>query len=184
LPDREANSAADHGDPSQDVAVASVLFLVDGKLVLLQPTTSDHGELKYEMRIIAQDVEYYALMRDQLTFTLDDHPDVALNGDSGPDLKDSLWLFDGRDMCIWSDVQDVLMSAPSDLGRDLPDTVRASVDFYPMSALLSKGILFGIESELVQRRDVPFAYLRFSTRVRCCGGVFIAHRPPILRHCA
>jgi RAB6A-GEF complex partner protein 1 len=174
------------------VAVASVLFLVDGKLVLLQPTTSEDGGLKYEMRIIAQDVEYYTLMRDQLTFTLDEgagdaevtaepHASNGGGGNEGPDLTDSLWLFDGRDMCVWSDVSDVLLSAPSDLGRDLPDTVRVAVDFYPMSALLSKGILFGIESELVQRRDVTFAYLRFSTRVSsgrslCCLG----HPPPDL----
>nr|POE58692.1 guanine nucleotide exchange factor subunit ric1 [Quercus suber] len=44
----------EHGDPSQDVATASVLFLVDGKLVLLQPSTNEHGELKYDLRVIAQ----------------------------------------------------------------------------------------------------------------------------------
>jgi hypothetical protein len=63
----------DHGDPSQDVAVATILFLVDGKLVLLQPTTTEGGELKYEMRIIAQNVETYALMRDHPAFALDMH---------------------------------------------------------------------------------------------------------------
>ena len=53
------------GDPSQDVAVASVLFLVDGKLVLLRPSVNGEGQLKYDMRVVAQNVEYYASMRDQ-----------------------------------------------------------------------------------------------------------------------
>ena len=167
-------TATDHGDPSQDVAVAAILFLVDGKLVLLQPTTTEDGELKYEMRIIAQNVEYYVLMRDNPSFNLDRQEDslpsspsagLAMNGVHGHDLKDSLWFFDGRDVRVWVDVQDVLSSATVELGRDLPTAVKIGVDFYPLSALINKGILFGVESELVQRRDTSFGYLRFGTRV-------------------
>ncbi|OBR05148.1 Duf1339 domain protein [Colletotrichum higginsianum IMI 349063] len=47
------------GDPSQDVAVASVLFLVDAKLVLLQPSFNSEGNLKYDMKVIAQNVEFH-----------------------------------------------------------------------------------------------------------------------------
>lgn len=167
-------TAADHGDPSQDVAVAAILFLVDGKLVLLQPTTTEGGELKYEMRIIAQNVEYYVLMRDNPSFNLDSQEDslppspsagLVMNGVHGHDLKDSLWFFDGRDVRVWVDMQDVLSSATIELGRDLPTAVKIEVDFYPLSALINKGILFGVESELVQRRDISFGYLRFGTRV-------------------
>ncbi|KAK8240168.1 RIC1-domain-containing protein [Phyllosticta capitalensis] len=173
----------DHGDPSKDVAVATVLFLVDGKLVLLQPTTSEDGVLKYEMRIIAQNVEYYALMRDHPSFKLSDDdylppsPSLGLphNSLQGHDLRDSLWYFDGQDMKLWIDAQDVLVSASVELGRDLPATVSIPVDFYPLSPLLNKGILFGVESELVQRRDIDFAYFRFATRTH----LFI---PPLLRH--
>ncbi|KAK8166845.1 RIC1-domain-containing protein [Phyllosticta citrichinensis] len=173
----------DHGDPSKDVAVATVLFLVDGKLVLLQPTTSEDGVLKYEMRIIAQNVEYYALMRDHPSFKLSDgdylppSPSLGLPHDSlqGHDLRDSLWYFDGQDMKLWIDAQDVLVSASVELGRDLPATVSIPVDFYPLSPLLNKGILFGVESDLVQRRDIDFAYFRFATRTH----LFI---PPLLRH--
>lgn len=167
-------SVTDHGDPSQDVAVATILFLVDGKLVLLQPTTTEGGELKYEMRIIAQNVETYALMRDHPAFAVDMHADplpdspsagLTLEGVQGHDLRDSLWYFDGSDMRVWIDMQDVLASASAELGRDLPTSIQIPVDFYPLSALINKAIIFGIEPELIQRRDTSFAFLRFATRV-------------------
>lgn len=157
--------------------MATILFLVDGKLVLLQPTTTEGGELKYEMRIIAQNVEAYALMRDHPAFALDMQEDslppspsigLAINGVHGHDLRDSLWFFDGRDVRVWIDMQDVLSSASIELGRELPSPVKIPVDFYPLSALINKAIVFGVESELVQRRDSSFAYLRFGTRV-CWG---------------
>ncbi|KAF2276048.1 RIC1-domain-containing protein [Westerdykella ornata] len=173
-----------HGDPSQDVAVATILFLVDAKLVLLQPSTTDGGDPKYEMRIIAQNVETYALMRDQPAFALEPHDDslppspsagLAINGVHGHDLRDSLWYFDGHDMRCWIDMQDVLASASVELGRELPSPVRIPVDFYPLAAIINKGIVFGVESELVQRRDTGFAYMRFGTRTH----LFL---PALLRH--
>lgn len=161
------------GDPSQDVAVATVLFLVDGKLVLLQPSVNEEGNLKYDMRVIAQNVEYYTLMRD-LPFSSPLQTSEKLmsisNGnnldqDEGNGLRDSLWIFDGKDMKLWTDVQDVLRSAPSDLARELPPMVTIPVDFYPLSVLLGKGILLGVEPDLVQRRDVNFAFFKFTIRV-------------------
>ncbi|KAL6708423.1 WD40 repeat protein [Coniothyrium glycines] len=173
-----------NGDPSQDVAVATILFLVDGKLVLLQPTSTEGGDLKYEMRIIAQNVETYALMRDHPAFALDvdvgaSPPSFStgptLNGVHGHDLRDSLWFFDGQDMRVWIDMQDVLASASAEIGRELPTPVKISVDFYPLSALINKAIIFGIESELIQRRDSNFAFVRFGTRTH----LFL---PALLRH--
>lgn len=174
----------EHGDPSQDVATASVLFLVDGKLVLLQPSTNDLGELKYDMRVIAQNVEYYQLMRDHpasvaaLTRT---SPGAATpNGLSldqplGHSLRDSLWYFDGTGMHVWSDVQDVIACAPAELGRDLPPSIDIPLDFYPLAALVSKGIIHGLDSELIQRRDVSFSFFRHQPRTQ----LFINQ---ILRH--
>jgi hypothetical protein len=147
---------------------------VDGKLVLLQPTTTEGGELKYEMRIIAQNVETYALMRDHPAFALDMSMEalppspsagLTMTGVHGHDLRDSLWYFDGIDMRVWIDMQDVLASASAELGRELPTPVKILVDFYPLSALINKAIVFGVESELIQRRDTSFAFLRFGTRV-------------------
>ncbi|KAF2401425.1 RIC1-domain-containing protein [Trichodelitschia bisporula] len=176
----------DNGDPSQDVAIATIVFLVDGKLVLLQPTTKESGELRYDMRIIAQNVEYYALMREQPYFGYalrsDDDVQPYTSPDSAQpfreqqnDLRDSLWYFDGTNMRVWTDVQDVLSSASPEFSRELPVAVSVNVDFYPLSILLNKGILFGVESEMIQRRDISFAFLRFATRTH----LFL---PPILRH--
>ncbi|KAH8628616.1 hypothetical protein IG631_15873 [Alternaria alternata] len=174
-----------NGDPSQDVAVATILFLVDGKLVLLQPTTTESGDLKYEMRIIAQNVETYALMRDHPAFALDRHADslpaspsmeLTMEGVHGHDLRDSLWFFDGHDMRVWIDMQDVLASASPEIGRELPTPVQIPVDFYPLSALINKAIIFGVESELIQRRDTNFAFLRFGTRkgnLKTAGGYLL-----------
>lgn len=161
------------GDPSQDVAVATVLFLVDGKLVLLQPSLGEDQRLKYDMRVIAQNVEFYALMRD-LPFSspLRGH-ETSSNGtngnenahDEGNGLRDSLWLFEGNDVKVWPDIQDVLRSAPSELGRELPPMVSIPVDFYPLSILLGKGTMLGLEPEMVQRRDVNFSFFKFMIRV-------------------
>jgi hypothetical protein len=152
-----------------------VLFLVDGKLVLLQPSTNEHGELKYDMRVIAQNVEYYILLRDQpgslpalkqdmITSSLP--TGLSMDNPLGHSLSDSLWYFDGTNFHVWSDIQDVLASAPAELGRDLPPTVRVPVDFYPISALVSKGIISGLDADLVQRRDVNFSYFRQSARTQ------------------
>jgi RAB6A-GEF complex partner protein 1 len=168
LPDEQLQE----GDPSQDVAVATILFLVDGKLVLLQPSWTDEQNLKYDMRVIAQNIEYYALIRDTASIV---HPRMNSNlsqliGQTPSErsveaLHDSLWTFDGNEMKIWTDVQDVLRSAPAELSRELPPTVAVPVDFYPLSVLLAKGILLGVEPEVVQRGDIGFAFFRFITRV-------------------
>lgn len=162
------------GDPAQDVAVASVLFLVDGNLVLLQPSVSDTGDLKYDMRVVANDVEFYILMRDQLSFNFappSDDPipespsvEAAINAaQSDISLRDSLWVFCGKDMLVWSDVQDILRQKTTSGEDAKPLTIP--VDFYPLSILLNKGITLGIESEISQRRDVTFTLLRFAIRV-------------------
>ncbi|KAL4976736.1 RIC1-domain-containing protein [Aspergillus desertorum] len=158
-----------NGDPSQDVKVASVLLLVDGNLVLLQPSMSDSGDLKYDMRIISHDVEYYILMRDQLSFnfappyveSLPPSPaaELALNQyHSNLSLRDSLWTFSGKDLTAWGDVQGVLQ------GEDVPKSIEVPLDFYPLSVLLNKGIVLGVEPETIQRRDVTFVVLKFAIR--------------------
>ena len=160
------------GDPAQDVATATVVFLVDGKLVLLQPSFNEERQLKYDMRVIAHNIEYFALTRDLpdekhqgVATSGSPSTDISMNGFEPQGLKDSLWMFDGQEIKAWPDVQDVLRSAPSDLARELPSTVHFSTDFYPLSISLSKGILIGVEPELVQRRDINFAFFRFAIRV-------------------
>ncbi|TWU75406.1 hypothetical protein ED733_002909 [Metarhizium rileyi] len=152
------------GDPSQDVAVASVIFLVDGKLVLLSPSLNEDSQLKYDMRVIAQNVEYHASMRDQPLLNvahLSDDPSLKRGP---PTLKDSLWVFDGMEVKAWTNIRELLDGASNDGGKVFPSPVSIPVDFYPLSVLLEKGIILGVESDLVQRRDVTFSFFHFAIR--------------------
>ena len=162
------------GDPSQDVIQASVLFLVDAKLVLLQPAKDGTGALKYDMRIVANDVEYFSFTRDQVPFRSNAGPPPSpmepRDRDGGGQtsahgLLDSLWYFDGHRVQCWPDVQDLLRVAALEGNRELPQPVGIATDFYPMSVALNKGVVVGLEPDLVQRRDVQFAYYRFTLRV-------------------
>lgn len=174
-----------NGDPSRDVEYASVLFLVDDKLVLLQSSRNEKDELKYDMRVIAQHVEYYILMRDQIYFNFGTGPEESAPPTPSPgsaftmrsqqnySLRDSLWIFSGEELRLWPDVRDLFHHAAGDLNM-LP-ALSMSVDFYPLSILLTKGVVLGIESEILQRRDVNFAQFRSSIRTQ----LFL---PYILRH--
>ncbi|KAK6356524.1 hypothetical protein TWF718_000881 [Orbilia javanica] len=162
------------GDPSRDVALATVLFLVDGKLVVLQPSTTEGGELKYEMRVLFQNVEYYMLMRDlpaaQRQYTL---PPEELNGFPEQDLNDSLWVFEGQDLRVWMDVKDLLTGSVE--SKELPPAVKVPVDFYPLSILLAKGIISGVEVEIVERRDVAFSFFRLGSRTHLFFNYLLRH---------
>lgn len=165
------------GDPSQDVTVASVIFLVDGKLVMLRPSMSGDGHLKYDMRVIAQNVEFHTSMRDE-PFT---RPGQSLQPENQPagiaeaSLINMLWVFDGNGLKVWPEIQDVLLAVSSGHSRPLPSSVYIPTDFYPLSMLLDKAIVLGVESDLVQRRDVSFSYFRFAIRV-CCLPLCIRYR--------
>ncbi|KAI0530410.1 DUF1339 domain protein [Xylaria digitata] len=153
------------GDPSQDVAYASVLFLVDGKLVLLQPSINQGGQLKYDMRVISHSVEFYTSMRDQSSvYMLNENSDQFSWDANQGSLRNSLWIFEGQALKLWPDVHDVLDSASNDSNKELPPTVSIPLDFYPLSILLGKGIVLGVEPDLVQRRDINYSFFRFSIR--------------------
>ena len=152
-----------------------MIFLVDAKLVLLQSSTNSGGGLKYDMRVIASNVEYFDLMRDQTPLlesasrSLPQSPATegaldAFYTDRG--LRDSLWYFDGNEVQCWMDVEDLIEAASTSNDRELPPTVSVSADFYPTSIILRKGILLGIDADLVQRRDMQFAFFRLSIRTQ------------------
>lgn len=152
------------GDPSQDVTIASVIFLVDGKLVLLQPSLNNDGHLKYDMRVISHSVEFYISMRDQSSVQMlsESSSHYSAEAEEGG-LRNSLWVFEGVDLKVWPDVEEVLRAA-TDSTRELPAPVHLPLDFYPLSILLGKGIVLGVEPDLLQRRDVNFSFFRFSIR--------------------
>ena len=156
------------GDPSMDVAMASVLVLVDGKLVLFQPSRNEDGARKYDMRIIAQSVEFYVCMKDQpfsfLPAAAAQTPTAPGSAASDETLQKSLWLFDGGELKLWTDTHEVLEAVVTSGNVATPITI--DLDFYPLSILLSKALVLGVEPELVQRRDVSFSFFRYTIRVR------------------
>ncbi|KAJ9660293.1 WD40 repeat protein [Neophaeococcomyces mojaviensis] len=176
-----------NGDPSRDVEHAAVLFLIDDKLVLLHPSRTPEDAIKYDMRVIAHQVEYYILMRDQIYFNFSEPIGESAPPTPSPgsifglrktnihySLRDSLWIFTGEKLCLWSDVQDLLQSMTG-LATTSQSLVTIPLDFYPLSILLNKGIVLGIESELLQRRDVNFGQYRSLIRTQ----LFL---PYVLRH--
>lgn len=155
------------GDPSRDVAVASIFFLVDGNLILLQPSEAEGGSLKYDMRTVAHNVEYYTLSIEDISSEIrtSDDAKVVLQKESQASMRESLWIFDGQAVKMWPDVNDVLQSAAHEDNKQLPEPVRIAIDFYPLSPLLDKGILLGMEAELTQQRDGGFSLHRPVDRV-------------------
>src|SRR5580704_19660357 len=76
------------GDPSEDAAVATIVFLLDGKLVLLTPakrseSDSSVSDLKYDMKVLSDKVEWFMVPANQ-----PDQPQIFA-------LNNSIWAWDG-----------------------------------------------------------------------------------------
>ena len=65
---------------------------------------------------------------------------------------------------MWRDVRDVLRLSVDGSSRKEDKALSIPLDFYPLSILLNKGVVLGIEAELLQRRDVGFAQYRSVVR--------------------
>ncbi|OBZ79139.1 Guanine nucleotide exchange factor subunit ric1 [Grifola frondosa] len=138
------------GDPVDDLAVATVLMIVGGKLVLLRPRKSGDEEVKYDMQILADRIEFCW---------------IHLRGIGT--LENSLWGYDGQGIRLWLNALAIESSPPPDDAVDVPGNVKESVniplDFYPLSVLMDKGIIIGVENETGTRFSLPFAMFRHVT---------------------
>ncbi|SNX83352.1 uncharacterized protein MEPE_02059 [Melanopsichium pennsylvanicum] len=178
------------GDPIDDLTVATIIFLIDGKLVLLRPRkvgsgsrlasynhsledfddprhdqgdsyADDDEEVAYDMQILADKIEYYW---------------THVQGIGT--LENSLWAYDGSGIKLWldalripnTDPDESMNSEDEDDEHDhLPEykTIESSasmpLDFYPLCVLLEKGIVLGVESEVSLRRSLDFALWRTGT---------------------
>lgn len=106
------------GDPADDLNVATIIFLISGRLVLLRPRRAAHEEVKYDLQILADRVEFYW---------------THLSGIGT--LENSLWAWDGGRIRVWLDAL-TIEKVRVDARRDAYETVRESVaiplDFYPL----------------------------------------------------
>ncbi|KAF7792481.1 hypothetical protein EIP86_003522 [Pleurotus ostreatoroseus] len=140
------------GDPMEDLAVATVLMMVGGKLALLKPRKSAEQEVKYDMQILADKIEFCW---------------IHLRGIGA--LENSLWGYDGQSIRVWLNALSIEPPAATEDAIE-PDFVKESVniplDFYPMSVLMDKGIIIGVENETATRMNLPFVMFRHVTSVR------------------
>ncbi|KAI0359068.1 RIC1-domain-containing protein [Trametes cingulata] len=139
------------GDPADDLAVATVLMIVGGRLVLLRPRKSEEGEVKYDMQILADRIEFCW---------------IHLRGIGT--LENSLWGYDGQGIRVWLNALAIESTPPpTEAGEDVPDRVKESVniplDFYPLSVLMDKGIIIGVEVEAATRTNLTFTMFRHVT---------------------
>lgn len=136
------------GDPADDLIVATIIFLVDGRLVLLRPRKAGNDEVRYDMQVLADRIESYW---------------THLHGVGT--LENSLWGYDGASMRVWLDAL-TIEATRVDLDLDTYESVQASInlrlDFYPLSILMDKGIIIGVEYE-TSTRTLPFALFKLQT---------------------
>ncbi|KDQ54856.1 hypothetical protein JAAARDRAFT_37967 [Jaapia argillacea MUCL 33604] len=137
------------GDPVDDLAVATVLMMVGGKLVLLRPRKLANQEVRYDMQILADRIEFCW---------------IHLRGIGA--LENSLWGYDGQGIRVWLNALTIEAPKPSNI-NDVPETVKETVyiplEFYPLSVLMDKGIIIGAEHETATRTNLPFVLFRHAT---------------------
>ncbi|KAF5375289.1 hypothetical protein D9758_000014 [Tetrapyrgos nigripes] len=134
------------GDPVNDLAVATVLMVVGGQLVLLRPRKSADQEVRYDMQIFADRVEFCW---------------IHLRGITS--LENSLWAFDGKGIRVWLNA--LAIEAPNSAvdGASVKESVNIPLEFYPLSVLMDKGIIIGAEHEAATRPNLSFVMFRHAT---------------------
>lgn len=147
------NAQKQLGDPVDDLAVATVLMMVGGKLVLLRPRKMASEEVRYDMQILADRVEFCW---------------IHLRGIGA--LENSLWGYDGQSLRIWLNALSIepTKSSPEDDAADgaslaPKESLSIQLDFYPLSVLMDKGIIIGVEHEAIARMNLPFVIFRHAT---------------------
>ena len=152
------------------MSLAALLFLIDGKLISLRPSNTGDGDLKYQMKMVANNVEYFTLMNDNagsLPTVEDQHEtsDWYLQGSQEHQLSTSLWYFDGKMMHVRIGIDHDSDLVVADSHTEFSSTIEIAIDFYPMSIMRRAGILTGVESEISQRRDLNIVMFRNVLRV-------------------
>ncbi|BGP22387.1 ribosome control protein 1 domain containing protein [Rhodotorula toruloides] len=145
------------GDPADDLNVATIIFLISGRLVLLRPRRAASEEVKYDLQILADQVEFYW---------------THLSGIGT--LENSLWAWDGHKIRVWLDaltIEKVRVDARRDAYETVKESVGISLDFYPLAVLMDKGIIVGADQETSLRRSLDFAIFRIITTTH----LFIHH---------
>ncbi|WWC63641.1 uncharacterized protein I303_106246 [Kwoniella dejecticola CBS 10117] len=139
------------GDPVDDLIVATIIFLVDGKLVLLRPRRARTDEVRYDMQILADRIEVYW---------------THLHGVAT--LENSLWGYDGQNVRVWLDaltIEATRVNSTSDSYEEVEESVKLRLDFYPLSILMDKAIIIGVDPDSSLRLPWPINKISTSTHL-------------------
>ncbi|KAF9478024.1 RIC1-domain-containing protein [Pholiota conissans] len=133
------------GDPVDDLSVATVLMVVGGQLILLRPRKSASAEVKYDVQVLAERIEFCW---------------IHLRGVGA--LENSLWAYDASGMRVWLNALSIESPQNNSISpvTDVKESVKIPLDFYPLSVLMDKGIIIGVEHEAAVRSNLPFAMFR------------------------
>ncbi|KAF8203148.1 RIC1-domain-containing protein [Pholiota molesta] len=133
------------GDPVDDLSVATVLMVVGGQLILLRPRKSASAEVKYDVQVLADRVEFCW---------------IHLRGVGA--LENSLWAYDASGMRVWLNALSIESAQNRSIKAvaDVKESVKIPLDFYPLSVLMDKGIIIGVEHETAIRTNLPFVMFR------------------------
>lgn len=155
------------GDPAQDLAVASIIFLVDGKLVLLRPrhVRGAEDELAYDLLILNERIEVY-----------------WTNLQGRDTLHNSLWGYDGECVRVWLDVLALAHAADAadaaaaadamdPVSGHLRENLLMPLEVYPLCILLDRAVVIGAEMGMALRRTLDAA----SFRLRTSTQLFLHH---------
>ncbi|TFK30747.1 RIC1-domain-containing protein [Coprinopsis marcescibilis] len=135
------------GDPADDLSVASVLMVVGGQLILLRPRKAADQEVKYDLQVFADRIEFCW---------------IHLRGI--PALENSLWAYDAQGIRVWLNALAIERPGSKDnMQNDVKESVNIPLDFYPLSVLMDKGIIIGAEHEIATRMNLPFTMFRHTT---------------------
>ncbi|KAF5377213.1 hypothetical protein D9615_006326 [Tricholomella constricta] len=137
------------GDPVDDLSVATVLMVVGGQLILLRPRKSANQEVKYDMQIFADRIEFCW---------------IHLRGIGT--LENSLWGYDGQGIRVWLNalaIETRQGDKDDDKSENVKESVNIPLDFYPLSVLMDKGIIIGAEHEAATRSNLSFVMFRHAT---------------------
>ncbi|KAI9611934.1 hypothetical protein H4Q26_008019 [Puccinia striiformis f. sp. tritici PST-130] len=135
------------GEPEHDLDHATIILLIGGKVVLLRPQRSERAEVKYDMQILADHVEFYWAGRQ-----FNDDNESGL-------LENSLWAWDGKRISVWLDAlaidekdlsgeENVISTSSS---QAVENRLTIPLNFHPLSVLMDKGIFIGIEQETLSK---------------------------------
>ncbi|KAG8760105.1 hypothetical protein FRC14_004091 [Serendipita sp. 396] len=140
-------SQKNFGDAADDMTCATITLLIGGQLVLLTPRKNSTRDVKYDLKILADRIEFCW---------------IHLRGVGA--LENSLWGFDGEAVRVWLDALTIgTTSTQPEAPNVIVENVRLPLEFYPLSVLMDKGIIIGAEQEIVSRASLPVAVFRLST---------------------